>query len=69
MIPVEEDDVITTLPKKVIKFSFCSNKSYFISFKYLPNQFIETSRKPLFLSIKPIQITESAFRLSLDTVI
>ena len=28
MIPVEEDDVITTLTKKVIKFLFCSNKSF-----------------------------------------
>ena len=26
MIPVEDDDVITTLTKKVIKFLFCSNK-------------------------------------------
>lgn len=41
MIPVEDDDVITTLTKKVIKFLFCSNKV--ISFHSNTSQINPTS--------------------------
>ena len=43
MIPVEDDDVITTLTKKVIKFLFCSNKviSFHSNTSEINLQFIE----------------------------
>ena len=46
MIPVEDDDVITTLKKKVIKFLFCSNKviSFHSNTSEINLQFIELDR-------------------------